>query len=90
MASNQTCVVSLDKGVSAWVNAGGSFVTEASTENTKFYIHSYDGHGESNNGYVRFLSHYMIPYVWPGSMKPGKVPAPWQLACGSADDISIR
>jgi len=87
MASNSTCEVSLAKGQAAWVNAGGSFITQASTSTDTFYIHTYDGHGESDR--VRFVTWFSIPYIWPRSVKPGQVPPEWDAACGTTDDISI-
>ena len=54
MGSNETCVVTMQKGKAAYVNAGGAFITQPSTNNGEFYIHSYDGHGEANTGAVRF------------------------------------
>ena len=54
MGSNETCTIEIQKGSAAYVNAGGAFITMASNSNNRFYIHSYDGHGEANTGAVRF------------------------------------
>jgi len=88
MTSNATCVVSLDKGNAAWINAGGSFVTSASTTQNSFSIHTYDGHGEEDG--VRFVAWYRVPYVWPGLLKGGFYPEEWKDNCGAPEDISIK
>lgn len=64
MGANQTCTIELTKGSAAYVNAGGAFITQASSNEPRqawpdgaantFYVHSYDGHGEANTGAVRF------------------------------------
>merc|ERR1739838_677144 len=89
MTSNTTCVVSLDKGNAAWINAGGPFITEASTTQNAFYIHTYDGHGEEREARVRFVAWYSVPYVWHGHLKNGKYPDVWADSCGAPEDISI-
>ena len=88
MTSNATCVVTLDKGNAAWVNAGGSFITRASSTDNSFEIHTYDGHGEEDG--VRFVAWYVVPYVWPNLLKDGYYPPEWVDACGMRSDFSIE
>jgi len=65
MSANHTCTIQLKKGSAAHVNAGGVFITQATNLGATrdawpdaaadtFYVHTYDGHGESNTGAVRF------------------------------------
>jgi len=92
MTSNSTCVVSVAKGKAGWVNSGGAFITTASTADAnKFYIHTYDGHGEAQdrNGGVPFVVWYKIPYVWPNNLQ-GRIPPEWAAACGKKEDVSIE
>ena len=63
MSSNHTCTISLNKGSAAYVNAGGVFITQAGTAD-KFYVHTYDGHGESNTGAVRLQVFYDMTKVY--------------------------
>jgi len=88
MSSNSTCRIDMTKGSAAYVNAGGAFITMASDDNNVFHIHSYDGHGESNTGAVRFQIFYEMSKVYynPGSRWDSKYPDIWNQECYTKND----
>lgn len=98
MGANQTCTIELTKGSAAYVNAGGAFITQASSNEPRqawpdgaantFYVHSYDGHGEANTGAVRFqiFNEMTKVYYNPGSKWNNKYPAEWLQDCYNEDD----
>jgi len=88
MSSNKTCTITMPKGAAAYVNAGGAFITGPSGSNNRFFVHSYDGHGEANTGAVRFqvFSEMTQVYYMPGSRWNSKYPAVWNDECYNQDD----
>ena len=90
MAANQTCEVTIAGDLQAlWVNAGGSFVTQPSITRNKWFIHTYEGHGEEDG--VRFVSWFKIPFAWPYQLRnPKLTPQEVKDACGSSEDIDIE
>merc|ERR1712007_65450 len=70
-------------GNAAWVNTGGLFYTQESSNNKQFYVHTYEGHGEANTESVRLQLFYDITKIYykPGSKWNSKYPQMWELEC---------
>merc|ERR1712141_524317 len=70
-------------GNAAWVNTGGLFYTQESSNNKQFYVHTYEGHGEANTESVRLQLFYNITKIYykPGSKWNSKYPQMWELEC---------
>jgi len=90
IAANSTCTIELAKGAAAWLNTGGLFYTQASSNKQKFYVHTYEGHGEANNEEVRVQLFYEISKVYynPGSKWNNKYPQIWDIECYNDDDYN--
>jgi len=88
IAANSTCTIELAKGAAAWLNTGGLFYTQASSNKQQFYVHTYEGHGEANTGNVRVQLFYEISKVYynPGSKWNSKYPQIWDIECYNDDD----
>ena len=86
--ANHTCAIELTKGNAAWLNTGGLFYTKASDNKNQFYVHTYDGHGEANNGEVRVQLFYEITKVYykAGDRWNGEYPEVWNTECFTEDD----